>query len=139
MANGTIVVGVDESDAAHAALEWAVAESKVRGNSLHIIHVFPVMAGFGTEIAPEYYPQAEKEAEAELQRVLAGASEVNDLPDVKATVIPGGPAQVLVEQSQDAEMLVLGHRGKGGFAGLNLGSVSAQCARHARCPVVIIR
>jgi nucleotide-binding universal stress UspA family protein len=139
MANGTIVVGVDDSDAAHAALEWAIAESKLRGASLHIIHVFGAMAGFGTSIAPEYYPQAEKEAQAELQRLLDKTPQVGELADVKASVIPGGASEVLVEQSQDAEMLILGHRGKGGFAGLNLGSVSAQCVRHARCPVLVVR
>jgi nucleotide-binding universal stress UspA family protein len=57
---------------------------------------------------------------------------------IEQRVIQGAPAAVLVEESQDADLLVVGSRGHGGFAQLLLGSVSQQCAQHSECPVVIV-
>jgi nucleotide-binding universal stress UspA family protein len=58
---------------------------------------------------------------------------------VETAVIEGPPAQVLVDMSADADLLVVGSRGRGGFSELLLGSVSQQCVHHARCPVTVVR
>lgn len=62
-----------------------------------------------------------------------------DLDDVEHHVVEGYPAEVLLAQSGQAQLLVIGNRGRGGFAGALLGSVSQHCVHHARCPVVIVR
>lgn len=137
--SGTIVVGVDASEEAQAALAWAAAEARVRGARLRIVHVFPVLRGMLAEQTTEYYPQELEEAEAEMERILAAAEQVEGVADAQREVIGGGAAAVLVERSRDADMLVVGSRGRGGFAGLLLGSVSQQCVQHAHCPVVVVR
>jgi nucleotide-binding universal stress UspA family protein len=58
---------------------------------------------------------------------------------VHTAVVSGGPAERLIDQSKDADLLVVGSRGRGGFRGLLLGSVSQQCVSHAQCPVVVVR
>jgi len=59
--------------------------------------------------------------------------------EVWAHALEGSPADLLVERSAQAALLVVGTRGRGGFTGLLLGSVSQQCVTHARCPVVVVR
>jgi nucleotide-binding universal stress UspA family protein len=77
-------------------------------------------------------------ADAALEAIVAEAIPVTGNVDVVRWVAEGAAGSVLVDESRDAELLVVGSRGRGGFAGLMLGSVSQQCAYHARCPVVII-
>jgi nucleotide-binding universal stress UspA family protein len=141
---GVIVVGVDSSDGAKAALRFALAEAKLRQASVSAVHVwqfgFYGAAGtgafdpaFGVDLS-DVRAAAEAELEATVDAVVSSGSEV----EVTRRVVEGTPGAVLVEQSRDAELLVVGSRGHGGFAGLLLGSVSQQCAQHAACPVVII-
>jgi nucleotide-binding universal stress UspA family protein len=59
--------------------------------------------------------------------------------DVRVRAVPGPPAAMLIEQSRGADLLVVGHRGRGGFASATLGSVSLQCVLHAACPVTVVR
>ena len=141
MSEGTIVVGVDASQEARAALEWAIAEARLRGAPLRVVHAFAALAGAGTptRVSAEWYPQLEREAEEELREVVAAAPALAELAGVEEKVMPGNPAHVLVEESRDAGLLVVGSRGRGGFAGLLLGSVSQQCVQHAHCPVVVVR
>jgi nucleotide-binding universal stress UspA family protein len=78
---------------------------------------------------------AETALAATLQEVVPDAAEV----EIERRVVEGAPAAVLVDESREADLLVVGSRGLGGFSGLLLGSVSQQCAHHAACPVVIVR
>jgi nucleotide-binding universal stress UspA family protein len=73
--------------------------------------------------------------DATLDEAIPDTGDVN----VERRVVEGAPAAVLVDESRDADLLVVGSRGRGGFAQLLLGSVSQQCAHHANCPVVIVR
>jgi nucleotide-binding universal stress UspA family protein len=143
---GTIVVGVDGSDRSREALRWAVEEAKLRGDKVLAVHAWepPVVPAADippTPAPPLYLPeliaQVQERAEALVEHVTAEFA--NDGVDVEPTAIEGAAAAVLVEVAEDADLVVVGSRGRGGLAGLLLGSVSQQVAQHARCPVVIHR
>lgn len=122
-------------------MRWAAAEARLRGCPLHLVHSFTAPT-FATQpvLAPYDWRQVfEREAEAILtQAVDAAHAEAVDLP-VATRAVPGGAAKVLVELSDGAAMLVVGHRGEGGFPGLDLGSVASAVAAHAHSPTVIVR
>lgn len=144
MTTERIVVGVDASTPAGHALRWAVAEARLRGAVVEAVHVwrYPAMT-----YAPSMVPGPvliREDLEAEARVVLDGAIDEAlageaDLPVIERVVIEGPPAARLVRQAAGAAMLVLGHRGRGGFADLLLGSVAQQCSTHAPCPVVVVR
>jgi nucleotide-binding universal stress UspA family protein len=136
----TIVVGVDGSAEAKEALGWALGEARLRGAALRVVHAwqFPATAGFAAAYDGELLNALRDDAEALVDRLLAEVG-VPDSVKVEKAVVEGSAAQVLVEAAADADLLVVGSRGHGGFAGLLLGSVSQQCAHHASCPVVIVR
>ena len=133
-----IVVGVDGSPESATALAWAIDEARQRKAKLSIVQAFPALVSFFGSTAHEYYPQVEKEAHERFDAILAAAPPMQDL-EVSHTLIPGNPAQVLVEQSEGATMLVVGSRGHGGFRGMLLGSVSTHCTQLAHCPVLVVR
>jgi len=132
-----IVVGVDGSEISRAALQWAVDEARRRTATVEAIHVLhqPFVYGYAylAEVETDDYAE-------EAQKVLNEAIAAIDTTGVavEPRVIAGGPSQVLVEAAKGADLLVVGSRGRGGFSGLLLGSVSQQVAHHAPCPVVII-
>jgi nucleotide-binding universal stress UspA family protein len=140
-----IVVGVDYSDGAKAALRFALEEAKLRQAKLRAVHAWQFSGHLGAPGLEGSYPgfggelevmrgAAEAEFEAALREFAAGTPGV----EVERRIVEGSPAGVLVEESRGADLLVVGSRGRGGFAGLLLGSVSQQCAQHAACPVVIV-
>lgn len=137
-----IVVGVDGSESAQAALRFALAEARLRDVPVRVVGAWqvPVAAVGGGFVAPD--AALVRELPPEMHGTLARAlEEVGDLTsgvEVETTVREGGPATVLLEEAQDADLLVVGTRGLGSFRGLLLGSVSQQCAQHAPCPVVIV-
>jgi nucleotide-binding universal stress UspA family protein len=120
-----IVVGVDGSDEARVALAWAHAEARLRGSALEV-----VMAS-GDHGAGN---AASEVLEREVEAVAGPSSEVS----VSAAVEEGHPAQALVRRAADAELLVVGTRGLGGFKGLLLGSVSQACLTHATGTVAVV-
>ena len=128
-----IVVGVDGSETADAALAWAAGEARLRRAHLDIVHAYtyPVMGDF---------PVAELDSALvdEAQAVLDGAVARADLDNVEfdARLEREPVAMGLVEAAEGADLLVVGSRGRGGFVGLLLGSVSQQCAHHAQCHVL---
>jgi nucleotide-binding universal stress UspA family protein len=140
-----IVVGVDASQEAQAALRFAVAEAKLRGATLRAVHAwhFSQLAAAGIEGSyVGFNRELEERGRAAMATLDATLGEVEaDLVDVQLErrAAEGSPAALLVEESRGADLLVVGSRGLGGFAGLLLGSVSQQCAHHAACPVVIVR
>jgi len=135
---GTIVVGVDGSKGAEAALQWAVEEAKLRGADLELVYGWIPPAAeadpTGMAIARCREPGEEilRTAEAE---VRAWAPEL----EVRVALVPLPGAAALVGRSEHADLVVVGTRGRGGFVGLLLGSVSTQVVHHAHCPVVVVR
>jgi nucleotide-binding universal stress UspA family protein len=131
--NPRIVVGVDGSESASMALDWAAAEADRTGAVLEI----------QTAYEPGYVHVTKDEIQRRMDVLVeeAAARVAKLTPGV--TTISGThertPAKALIEASDGADLLVVGSRGLGGFKGLLLGSVSQQCSHHARCPVTIVR
>lgn len=137
---GAIVVGMDGSSHALAALRWALDEAALRGARVRLVHVWqPALLGGYPYTEASFDPEA-MEAEAKLQLDRA-VGEVTVPPgvEIEPVIVCGSPAEALIQQSAGADMVVVGSRGRGGFAELVLGSVSHQVAQHAPCPVVIVR
>jgi len=137
-----IIVGFDTSEHSERALEWAVHEAAVRQLPLTVIAVYRAVAGFWG--GPMVYPQdrdlsaqVRKTAEEATDKALANAAGVRPA-SVTVKTICGIPAEELVHASKDADMIVVGSRGTGGFARLLLGSVSSQVVHHAHCAVVVL-
>jgi nucleotide-binding universal stress UspA family protein len=145
-ASGRIVVGVDGSDGARRALAWAVEEARLRGWSIVAVHSYMVPplllsaetspAGPPTIPDPGLVDRLADAAEKLLSRELEQAD--TDGVEVEGAVGTGPSADVLRQAAKDAQLLVVGNRGRGGFTGLLLGSVSQQVAQHSPCPVVIV-
>jgi len=138
-----IVVGVDGSEESRAALRWARTEAELRKAELNVVHVWTYpYTGPRTNVT-EPRELMELDAAKELEQMMSavptdrasGAANVT----VHAHVREGNPADVLVQESKDADLLVVGSRGRGGFAALLLGSVSTAVTHHASCPVVVVR
>ncbi|GIF01753.1 universal stress protein [Paractinoplanes rishiriensis] len=135
-----IVVGADGTDSSKKAVRWAAHEAQRRGLPLRVTHVFDWEwreARFDTSHG--YLDLAREQAEsitagAEFEaRVVARSLEIEGDPVI------GHAGARLLQESEQAELMVLGSRGRGGFASLLLGSVSQRVATHARCPVVVVR
>jgi nucleotide-binding universal stress UspA family protein len=134
-----IVVGVDGSDLSMNALEFAVEEAKLRGGHVHITYAYAVMERHVTgSTGKDYYEQVEAEAREFLEGIMSHAP-ATDGVEVEWLAVPGNPAEVLIEASSGATLLVVGSRGVGGFMGLMMGSVSTQCVHHSHCPVLVVR
>jgi nucleotide-binding universal stress UspA family protein len=146
----TIVVGVDGSPASLAALRFALGEARLRRTRVLALHawVLPLTEAPGPfllELPSRAGPSVQelsadlgRAADARLAAALDEVAEVAEGVEVERRVVEGQAASMLVEASEGADLLVVGSRGHGGFHGLLLGSVSQQCAHHARCPVVIV-
>jgi nucleotide-binding universal stress UspA family protein len=137
---GTIVVGVDGSPGAQAALRFAIEEAKLRSSNLRVVmawHIPPMAYGGGFAPAVDAR-DFEDSARAVVEDALSAVAEETRGVEIERAIRSGQGAEVLVEEASGADLLVVGSRGHGGFAGLLLGSVSQQCAHHARCPVVIV-
>jgi nucleotide-binding universal stress UspA family protein len=147
-----IVVGVDGSPGGREALRFALGEARLRGCALHVVHAWrlplveSVPDAFLLEGSLERGPELEDVARS-LERAARQTldSSIRDVlgnaepaVEIEREVVEGPAAQVLLERAQGADLLVVGARGRGGFAGLVLGSVSTQCSQHASCPVVIV-
>jgi nucleotide-binding universal stress UspA family protein len=140
-ARQVVVVGVDGSDPSIAALHWAGQYGAATGATVQALHIwhYPTAAGLPPGITPE---SVTDEVTANQRKELGEAIEKAHV-DPGAQVEPrlgyGHPAQVLIDESQNASLLVLGYKGHGGFTGMLTGSVSLQVVHHAACPVVIVR
>lgn len=137
-----VVVGVDGSEASLAAVRLAVRMAAERDRPLRVVHAFvwPLLrVPLGP--APGAPPDAGLRADAErlVKEAVDLAAGLDSRVEVTGAVVPRAVAAVLVAESVHAALLVIGDRGLGGFAGLLLGSVAAQVAAHARCPVVVAR
>jgi len=137
-----IVVGVDSSFESKAALRWAVDEAKLRGTSVLVLYAWQWPAVGSTTFLPAEMLDPEYFAGRARQVVEAAVAEVaapDGAVEVEGRAVEGQPAQTLIDAAHEGDLLVLGSRGHGGFAGLMLGSVGQHCVHHAHCPVVIVR
>jgi nucleotide-binding universal stress UspA family protein len=144
---GKIVVGVDGSRHATAALRWAADEARLRSATLQVVHAWtfvPVATPADSGLVPMAWMDnvelldvtrqaAEEAAVAQVADVLGPDH------DASITVVEGGPAEALVDAAADADLLVVGNRGRGNIAAALLGSTSAKVADEAPCPVVVVR
>lgn len=150
-AGPAVVVGVDGSAGSVEALRWALDEARLRKAPLRVIHswvylhaLVPALVGYpytadaADRDAADATAAAQEAAETSLEQAFAAIGGVDDV-EVERAIVQGPAAQVLIDAVSEDDLLVVGSRGHGGFAGLLLGSVSHQCAQHARCPVVIVR
>ncbi len=132
-----IIVGIDGSAASEAALRWAVTVADATGGRIVAIATWQVPLTYGWALmSGGWSPQ--KEAHQLLDQVVHAVFGENRPANVHVVVEEGNPAKVLIKHSVGAQMLVVGSRGLGGFAGLMLGSVSSACAEHASCPVLVV-
>lgn len=161
-----VVVGIDGSEQSYAALRWAAEEARCRSARLHIVHVYePVKptnaSAAAAVVAAGVWPAptsgdtvlsqarrqdaedtavAQQHAEGRVRQLVAAAkADLDGLEVERSAVADDHPSGALVRMSRDAELLVIGSRGLGGFVGLLLGSVGQQCVHHATCPVLIVR
>ena len=138
----TIIVGVDGSPQSHKALSWAAAEAADHGADLVVLNVWEhtlLPPAGSVSVSEHYVPDPSQHTAddllAEIKEVLGENPPVLVQPVVKQ----GRAAEVLIDQSESADMLVVGTRGHGGFRGLVLGSVSQHVAAYAKCPVTVVR
>lgn len=141
-----IVVGIEGSGGAKAALKWAIQEAKFRHATIVVATAF---SPSWVPVSPDftYIPVDNFNVEDEVGRMQEHiAQEVleeigSEKADIKYVRKKGSPADTLIAiaEAEDADMLVVGSRGRGGVRGLLLGSVSHQIAHHGSCPVVIVR
>jgi nucleotide-binding universal stress UspA family protein len=135
-----VVVGADGTATSKAAVRWAAREAQRRGVPLRIVHVFDWdwhKARY--ETGNDYAELVRRSAEGLTDNAVYEARSA--APDVRVEGSPriGHAAAQLLAESGQADLIVLGSRGHGGFGGLLLGSVSQRVAMHARCPVVVVR
>ena len=131
-----ILVGADGSEESAKAAVWAAEQARVTGGTLDLIIVWARPTSYGLPLVLGGY-----DPEKEAQDVVAKFAGEIDLPAerVRISVVNGAAPAVLVDRSADADLLVVGSRGHGGFAELLLGSVSDHVVHHAHCPVVVVR
>lgn len=137
---GPVLLAVDGSPDSDAAVDFAYAEARARGTGLVAVHAWAPRSGPG-DLTPLFAGAEEVHAEAArvLETALARAAGRHPGTEAEARLVRGRPREVLLGESATAQLLVMGARGRGGFAGLLLGSVSQALLHHAACPVVVVR
>jgi nucleotide-binding universal stress UspA family protein len=141
--DGDVVVGIDGSEPARAALLWAAGEAITRGARLVVVHAWwtPVaVPPAGMVVAPFDSEEFEQSSERLLHETVEGVlSRLDQHPrEVELLALEQPAANALVERAKGASLVVVGSRGRGGFAGMLLGSVSQQVLHHAHCAVVVV-
>ncbi len=141
--DGRIVVGVDGSASSKTALRWAVTQARRVGVPVEAVSAWqqPVTVGYPYGWSPDIHDgdviaTVAKKVLAEAVAEVAGQQD--EPVEIHTTVVHGRPAEVLLEAAVGAQMLVVGRRGHGTYAGILLGSVSRQCVQHATCPVLVV-
>jgi len=139
-----IVVGVDGSEGARAALAQAASEAMLRGARLRIVCAWGVLPAVFVDGHAPGIDQAtldgfREDAETVVRDALAEAERVQPGVQCEGEAVEGQAAEMLLQEARDASLIVVGTRGRGGFASLLLGSVSQQVVHHAHCPVLVVR
>lgn len=135
-----ILVGVDGSAASMHALDWAAAEARTRRRPLHVVCSYTLPSFTAASLDGGYAALDDTAIQQGARAVLAEARQRAEGPglEVTTTVATGDAAAVLVEMSRDASLVVVGTRGRGGFADRLLGTVSSTLPAHAHCPTVVV-
>lgn len=159
-----VVVGVDGSGGSSKALAWAAQEARLRGAVLRVVHAWRLprlseaaylqasvpagplgLSAWDEKAYDEYRSQvvnmsADEPGEAEASVASQVAAVLGPFPDitVERQLQQGRASQVILDAARDADLVVVGSRGRGGFTGLLLGSVSSQVVHHAHCPVTVV-
>ncbi|MGW0769474.1 universal stress protein [Streptomyces sp. NPDC002676] len=134
-----VVVGVDGSTASYEALRWAVRYAGLVGGTVEAVAVWELPGLYGWSAPAVDMDVDEEEARQRVRKELTDVLGADVAGSVRSHVVHGNPADVLLRAAEGAEILVVGSRGRGGFARALLGSVSQRVAQHASCPVVIVR
>ncbi len=137
-----IIVGVDPSESAKNAMRWAITNSAA-GDTILAVHTWQIYAVSGFDVPPAYNvidietdaKQFTADFVTEVEASVAGDAAHGK---IETEVHQGHAGRILIELSEDADMVVVGSRGYGGFRGLLLGSVSTYVVHHAKCPVVVV-
>lgn len=139
VAQRRILVGIDGSESSMQALDWALVQAEQTGASVSVVTAWhlPASWGWGAPIPPPDMPR--DDAEDMLEKSLEPVRKLHPNLSIDSQVVEGHPAPMLVEASRTADLLVVGSRGHGEFAGMLLGSVSEHCATNAHCPVLVFR
>lgn len=135
-----IVVGVDGSQSSRAALRWAVEEARLRQATLDVVHAWrvPYQSGYPVGMVVLPVERVEEDARRLLDRAV-GEVDARGIPAVERILVCDSAARALLDSAKGAGLIVVGSRGRGGFAGLLLGSVSQTVLHHAACPVMVVR
>lgn len=140
--DGGLLIGHDGSEFSDSALTWTLELAERLGTHVTVVRAWVLTTAPRPKTwSPGYMPPLVDFEEATVEKLTADVAQlVAEHPDVRVShqAVHGRPASILVEGSERADMLVVGPRGLGGFRGLVLGSVSEQCVRHAKCPVVVV-
>jgi nucleotide-binding universal stress UspA family protein len=139
---GPVVVGIDGSELSEAALSSAFEQASLLGAKLKVVHTWTDLAsdalnGYGLD-ADQLQRLADEAHEVVAERIAGFGSDYPDV-EIERVVVPDGPANQLLEHATDAQLLVLGSRGRGGFRGLLLGSTSQAVLHKATCPVLVVK
>jgi nucleotide-binding universal stress UspA family protein len=135
-----IVVGVDGSPSSQAAFRWAIRQARLTGGGVWAVTAWhrPLAYGYPVPISP--LSSAEEIAERVLRTAIDEIErEPGEPVPITGKIVEGNAAKVLLQESQDADLLVIGSRGHGGFEEALLGSTGQHCVHYAACPVVVIR
>jgi nucleotide-binding universal stress UspA family protein len=141
LARGLIVVGVDGSEASREALRWAVDHARLRGARVRVVHAWWAYPMGGAHDLPGHAAgslggDARAAVDAFVTETFGGGLDV----DLEIATVQGQQASAaLIDAAKEADLLVVGSRGAGGFSSLLLGSVGQQVVHHASCPVVVVR
>lgn len=135
---GKIVVGVDGSEPSKAALRWALRQAELTGGWLSAVISWDAPPIYGWEAAPsreDLNTDAAHVLREVIDEVTSGSTDIT----IEREIANGHPAKALLNSAEQAELLVLGNRGRGGFSKALLGSVTAYITHHATCPVLVVR
>jgi nucleotide-binding universal stress UspA family protein len=134
-----VVVGVDGSVPSKAALRWALRQAHLTGAVVEAVIAWEVPLVYGYPAPTAYSVDFEDLATSVVKDAIAEASAGAEEGRIYYKVVEGNPASALLRESADADLLVVGSRGHGGFVEALLGSTGQHCVHHATCPVVVIR
>ncbi|MFF4537187.1 universal stress protein [Streptomyces aureus] len=139
VSEGRVVVGVDGSASSYEALRWALRYAGLVGGAVDAVAVWELPGLYGWSGPAVDMDFDEEESRRRMRAEMAEALGPEAADAVRTRVVHGNAADVLLRAAEGAEILVVGSRGRGGFASALLGSVSQHLAQHATCPVVIVR
>jgi len=137
---GVIVVGIDGSEGAGHALDFAIKEAAVRGSKLRMVSAWEIPASVLASVvaSKEFYEEFRENAIAVARDAATRVEELEPSVEHEEVVVEGQAAKALLSNAEDAELLVVGRRGHGSFREMLLGSISRQVVVHAKCPLVIV-